>query len=475
MRRISIVIVILSGLMLFVAACAAPPASQPPAAARSATLFEGARLITGDETPPIEDSAFVVQDGKFISVGRRGQVEGPEGAARVDLTGKTVMPGIIEAHAHLGYWRNLTPSAENFTRENLLSDLQRLAYHGVTAVLSMGADRREIAWPFRDELRAHPRPDAAMYLSAGGFAMPKGGPATPLDEAVRGVTKEEEARKEIQLVRKKADFVKVWQDSRRELMPRPVIEFLIAEAHRNNLRVVAHTHSLSDFKHLLRSGIDAFAHPTWRQTEVEPVDDELIALFKAHPNVPVMAGFWTPRNEIYGARPYWLDDPLLAETFSQSEIKALENPKTPSDAPQTWASGPVPRSMKRLKAAGVRFVLGTDMGGGFSLEHDPTPAYLGWSTHIEMESMVKAGLTPREVITAATRDSAQFLGLDQLGTVASGKNADFLVLDANPLDSIANTRRISRVYLRGAEVDRAVLRTQLKGGSAAATRPPTTD
>lgn len=247
-------------------------------------------------------------------------------------------------------------------------------------------------------------------------------------------------------------------------MPRPLIEFLIAEAHRHNLRVVAHTHALSDFKHLLRSGVDAFAHPTWRQTEVEPVDEELITLFKAHPNVPVMPGMWTLRNEIYGARPYWLDDPLLAETFTQAEIKALENPKTPSDAPQRWAGGPVRRSMRRLKAAGVRILLGTDMGGGLSPEHDPTPAYLGWSSHIEMESMVKAGLTPSEVITAATRDSAQFLGLDQLGMVASGKNADFLVLDANPLENIADTRRISRVYLRGAEVDRLALKKQLNGG-----------
>jgi imidazolonepropionase-like amidohydrolase len=288
------------------------------------------------------------------------------------------------------------------------------------------------------------------------------------------VTNEEDVRREIQeLVARKADFIKVWQDSRRELMPRPVIEFLIAEAHRNNLRVVAHTHAVSDFKHLLRSGIDGFAHPTWRQTEVEPVDDELIALFKAHPNVTVMPGFWTPRNEIFGARPYWLDDPLLAETFTQAEIKALENPQTPSDAPQTWARGPVPRSLQRLKAAGVRFLLGTDMGGGFSREHDPTPAYLGWSTHIEMESMVKAGLTPSEVITAATRDAAGFLGLDQLGMVASGKSADFLVLDANPLDNIANTRRISRVYLRGSEVNRVALRTELRGRSAGAPRPPT--
>jgi imidazolonepropionase-like amidohydrolase len=246
-----------------------------------------------------------------------------------------------------------------------------------------------------------------------------------------------------------------------------------AEAHRNNRRVVAHTHALSDFKHLLRSGIDAFAHPTWRQTEVEPVDDELIALFKEHPNVPVMTSMWTPRHEIYGARPYWIDDPLLVETFTQAEIKALENPTTARDAPQTWAVGPVPRSVKRLKAAGLRFALGTDMGGGLSLEHDPTPPYLGWSSHIEMESMVKAGLTPSEVITAATRNSAQILGLEQLGTVATGKTADFIVLDANPLENIANTRRIARVYLRGGEVDRAAMRTRLRG-SAQGSRPPTT-
>src|SRR5262245_53699071 len=240
MRRMSNVILV--GLILCVAACAAPPASQPPASAGRATLFEGALLITGDEVPPIEDCAFVVQDGKFTAVGRRGEVRAPEGAARVDLTGKTVMPGIIEAHAHLGYWKDLTPSAKHFTREQLLQDLQRLAYHGVVAVHSMGADRREIAWPLRDELRAHPRPDAAMYLAAGGLAMPRGGPFTPLGEAVRVVTNEAQARTEIQeLVANKADSVKVWQDSRRELMPQPVIEFLIAEAHRNHLRVFAHT------------------------------------------------------------------------------------------------------------------------------------------------------------------------------------------------------------------------------------------
>src|SRR4030095_13348753 len=223
-------------LMLFVAACAVPPVSEPPAAGGGAIIFDGARLITGGGAAPIEDSAFVVRYGKFTSVGHRGEVQAPEGAARVDLTGKTVMPGIIEAHAHLGYWKDLNPSAENFTRENLLADLQRFAYHGVVAVMSMGADRREIAWPLRDELRAHPRTDAAMYLSAGGLAMPKGGPATPLDKAVRVVTNEADVRSEIQeLVAKKADFVKVWQDTRRGVIARHLIELLIHEDHRHTV------------------------------------------------------------------------------------------------------------------------------------------------------------------------------------------------------------------------------------------------
>ena len=96
--------------------------------------------------------------------------------------------------------------------------------------------------------------------------------------------------------------------------------------------------------------------------------------------------------------------------------------------------------------------------------------YFGFGSHIEMASMVEAGLTPAEAITAATRNSAEFLRLDRLGTVSVGKSADFIVLDANPLDDIANTRRISTVYLRGKEVDRAALRAKWTGARAIETR-----
>ena len=106
------------------------------------------------------------------------------------------------------------------------------------------------------------------------------------------------------------------------------------------------------------------------------------------------------------------------------------------------------RSLKKLAAAGVRIAFGTDAGIG---------APYGWSAHAEIADMVAAGMTPTQVIVAATRTSAEILRLEQLGTIAAGKSADFVVLDANPLDDIMNTRRIAQVYLRGRRIDRTSL------------------
>jgi imidazolonepropionase-like amidohydrolase len=286
-----------------------------------------------------------------------------------------------------------------------------------------------------------------------------------------GIRTEEQARIAIrELASKRADYVKIWVDDRRnqpgieggppmQKLPIPVAAAAIEEAAKFGLSVMTHSYTLEDNKALVRAGLRGFAHPPWREKEL---DDEFIKLMQAHPQVFVLMTTWGSRNEIYGASPAWLSDPLLRETFSNADIEMLKRPETAANAPAQWKAGVVPRSVAKLKAAGVRFGLGGDIGGISGGQ------FFGWSSHIELASMVEAGLTPGEAIIAATSNSAEFLGLHQLGMVASGKSADFIVLDANPLDNIANTRRISRVVLRGSEINRAALRAKWTGTSTSA-------
>jgi imidazolonepropionase-like amidohydrolase len=428
--------------------CAWLVAGQPPRAAADAVLFEGARLIAGDGGPVIERSAFVVQNGSFVSVGKAGEVKRPPGAARVDLAGKTVMPALIDVHTHLGYRRDATFLAGNFTRENVLDQVQRLAYYGIAAVGSAGTDRGDVTLRMRDE----PHPGALIRTAWRGLAPPDAGPNPPMRDAPYGVTTEADARADVrELAVRKADFVKVWVDDRNGTVPKlsPVLyRAIIDEAHRNNLRVFAHIATLADAKDLLRAGIDGFLHAV-RDREV---DDELLRLLKERPSVFFTPTLFAPMLNTYSARPAWLDEPAIRERVSPDVIAQLgtslasRSPEAVRTGREEWATRA--RNVAKLRAAGVRIALGTDVGGASA------GGMFGWTEHIELEHMVAAGLTPAEAIVAATRTAADILRLDRLGMVAAGKSADFLVLDGNPLESIANTRRIARVYLRGEEVRR---------------------
>ena len=275
--------------VLTAAACSSPtPAAEQRATASNATLFEGARLITGDGSAPIEDSAFLIESDRITRVGKKGEIQRPAGAERVDLAGKTVMPALVDAHSHLGYTdvKHNTTAAANFTRENMADHLRRYAYYGIAATLSMGVDRGELPY----ELRANPVPGAALFRTAGrGIALPNAGPGAEYrKDAAYGVTTEAEARKAVQdLAAKKVDIVKIWVDDRDgtvKKLPPPMYRAIIDEAHKNNLRVVAHIFDLEDAKELLRSGIDGFAHGV----RDKDIDDEFMTLIKQHPNVFVI-------------------------------------------------------------------------------------------------------------------------------------------------------------------------------------------
>ena len=415
---------LVSIVALVVAGCAAPaPDEAAMPVDSSATVFEGARLIAGDGSVPTDNATFVVDDGRFVDVGATGDVEVPAGAARVDLGGKTVMPAMIDTHTHLGR-----------TRADLVEDLQRKAYYGVSLALSLGQDTGDLPYDVRDEAI----PNAARYRTAGrGITRPEPGRS----DIPFWVDTEAEARAAVQeLAALEVDLVKVWVDDRNgqyEKLTPELYGAVIDEAHQHGLRVTAHIFSLEDAKGLLRAGVDAFAHGIRDQD----IDDEVVALFRERPDVVLVPNL--------PGRGVAEDMGWLSGTIAPDELAAIQERTV--DRPEAQeAFGIQARNLVRLHAEGVRVAFGTDGGAG-------------WSPHAELADMVAAGMTPADVIVAATGTSAEFLGLSDMGTVATGKSADFVVLDANPLDDITNTRLIDAVYLRGVEVDRAGLRTAWVG------------
>jgi imidazolonepropionase-like amidohydrolase len=434
------------------AACSAPAASQGPASS-AITLFEGARLITGEGGAPVENSAFLVERGRFVRVGRAGEVAAP-GAVRIDLRGKTVIPALVDAHSHIGYMKDLTSGPANYTRDNILDHLYRFAYFGVAASQAMGSDFGDLPYQLRDEIAGGRHPGATRFLTAGrGLAPEDEVRPDNMRHSAYTIRTEDDARRAVQdLAARGVTVVKTWVDDRggtiRKLTPQ-LYGAIIDEAHRRGMRVAVHATGLADAKDLLRAGIDIFAHM------ISEVDDELVALFERHPQTSVLLALGGPRRIVYAP---WLDPvhPLVAETVSPPQIARLRDrlaataPAARERARVSWerlASG-----IRRLSDAGVRIGVGTDGGG------QTGDQFVGWTMHTEMENMVAAGMTPAQVLVAATKTSAEILGLDELGEVAPGRSADFIVLDANPLDDITNSRKISSVYLRGTRVDREKLR-----------------
>lgn len=403
------------GCAMFAVACSSSP--SPAATAQSTiTAFEGARIIVGDGTPPIENGIIVVDGDRILGVGTSTTVAVLDGARHVSLAGKTVMPAIVDAHTHLSQ-----------TQEALTADLKRRAYYGVAAALSLGQDNTDV--PF--QVRAQPIPGAALLRTAGrGITMPEPGRT----EAPYWITTEAEGRQAVrELAQKKVDLVKVWVDDRNgqyKKLPPDLYGPIIDEAHKAGLRVTAHIFNLADAKGLLRAGIDAFAHGI-RDTDV---DDEVIGLFTAKP-----AFVLVPNLPDRGVA---VDMSWLASSLSPVDAKRVQDAAVDkADAKKLFDIQA--RNLKRLTEAGVTIALGTDGN---------TP----WGPHVEMADMVAAGMTPAQVITAATKNGADFLRIPELGTLASGKRADFIVLDANPLEDITNTRRINAVYMNGVALDRSV-------------------
>jgi imidazolonepropionase-like amidohydrolase len=406
-------------------------------------------LIDGTGNPAIASVAMVIENGRIVRIGSAQRVTPPAGAQVIDLEGKFVMPGIINAHGHIGNTVDLTQDPKFYTRENIEKNLRTYASYGVTTVLSLGTDQ-DLIFKVRDEQRAG-RPTYTRVFTAGrGFTL-KGG-VGGMPSVTYNLENAAEIPKDVDaLAAKKVDIVKVWVDDSLGHRPKIPFEFskaIIDNAHRDKLRVNAHIFYLADAKQLVNAGLDALAHSVRDQ----PVDQELIDSMKRHGTWQSAATLTREASMfVYAKPPAFLTDPFFTRSVSPAAIATLSDPeyqnKIAAD-PDFSKYAPMlemaQKNLKRLADAGIPYGMGTDTG--------PPGRFPGYFEHWEMELMVDAGLTPSQVVTAATKGSAEFLHAKDLGTLEVGKWADLIVLTADPRVNIRNTRQIEAVYIAGNQV-----------------------
>lgn len=414
------------------------------------TALAHATVIDGSGKPALSNATVLLEGGTIRAVGPAKDVKIPDGATTVDLTGKFLLPGIINLHAHVGFTKGLIPDASHHTRANIESDLRTYATYGVTTVVSLGHDNEQVI-AVRDQQRPGSLSGARVFTAGTGFSVKNGYPLAiaPFvkDLAYEVADAAEAAAYVDSLAKMRVDVVKIWVDDNRAGLPKVTPEIwraAIAQAHRHGLKVFAHLWDLEDARGLVRDGVDVIAHSI-RDKEV---DAELISLLKKHDVTAIgaISREWSLFS--YASGPEWLNHPFFTKGVTPEIVRELTNgafQKRQASDPNIdfhrKAFEMDVRNLKRLADAGVRIGFGTDSG---------QPArFPGFFEHLEMELMAQAGLTPMQIIQSFSRNAADALGVTSLGTIEAGKAADLIVLDRDPLADIRNTRAIHAVYLEG--------------------------
>jgi imidazolonepropionase-like amidohydrolase len=406
-------------------------------------------LIDGAGRAPVTHAAMILDNGRVEWVGPAAKLKVPASAQVIDLQGKYVMPGILNLHVHLGNTIGLDQNAKFFTPENVEKDLKTYASYGVTTVLSMGTDQDSI-FKIRDQQRAGRPTETRVYTAGQGFIFKGGyGGIAGVNQGVASVADVEPAV--TAQAAKHVDVIKLWMDDHlgtMKKMPYDIAQAIIVSAHRHHLRVVAHIFYLQDARQLVDFGVDGLAH----SVRDKPVDAAFVEDMKRHGTWQMAATLSREASMfVYGQTAPFANDPFFTRSVSPAVVAKLKSPAYQ----QSIRSDPdfklypeflrtAEQNLKTLADAGVPYGFGTDSG--------PPGRFPGYFAHWEMELMVQAGLTPMQVISAATGNAARFLGAKDLGTLEPGKWADLIVLDKNPLDDIKNTRTINAVYIAGNRV-----------------------
>lgn len=395
----------------------------------------GARVIDGTGAAPIANATILVTNGRIDRIGPAASLKIPAGATRVDVTGKTIVPGLINAHGHLGHGESGLP-----VYDQILQQLKQYARYGITTVYALGDDGVQSV-RVSEENNKGPLARARLFVSGARAT------GRTVEEARKVIADRHALRVNIIKTGIGEGSNAPGQDMRAE-----AYAALIDEAHKRNLRVAAHLVLLDHAKGLVNAGLDIIAHSIRDQD----VDAAFIAELKRR-NVGYIPTLTRDLSVFqYESTPDYINDPfflrgmpLYAAHIARVKDPALHakikaNPGTQVSKRQFEQAL---RNLKLLSDGGVMIAMGTDSGTG-------TGRWQGYFEHVEMELMVKAGMTPMQTLVAATGNAAKVMHLDkEVGTLQPGKRADFVVLTADPLADIRNTRAIESVWIDGRALD----------------------
>ncbi len=424
-------------------------------AARDAetVVFEGAQLVDGTGRPPLSDSVLIVERGRILAAGKMGEVRYPKGARAIEARGKTIVPTLINLHGHLGLTQNgLEVGSGNYTEGNVRTQLEKYLAYGVGTVVSLGTDQ-DLIYKLREAQRTGDFSGARIYTAGRGFGVKGGYPPTLTNaqDVYRPESPAQAREQARELASYHPDFAKIWVDDDFGRLPKmqpKIYRAIIEEAHRQHLRVIAHVFYLADAKALVEAGVDGLGH----SIRDRPVDRELIEALKTRGVFLIPTLVRDESTFIYAQGGSWLDDPFFQAGVESAVLTTLPSPAfiekfRANRNLEKYRAGfeTAKKNLKTLADAGVKIGFGTDSG--------PPLRFQGYLEHRELQLMVESGLTPMQAMVAATSTAAEILGTRaKFGTLEPGKQADFLILDANPLDDISNTERLSAVWQGGKAV-----------------------
>ncbi len=418
-------------------------------------VIYGGTLIDGTGRAPLQNATITIQKDRIVRIETRASW--PKDAQVIDARGKFIIPGLWDTHIHIGGSAGGFASAEEFSPEQLELNWRAYLYNGVTAVLDTGgAKDGMVQWRQmeREGTLIAPR----IFIVGPLFTAPGGHPAGTIykgidwliEQATRQVSDPEAARSEVRklILEDRMDAIKAVYDDGDGRLPKLTLEALqaiIEEAHQHGKRVFVHLGTSQDAIEALNVGADGLEHMI---SADDPAWKEALQL------AAQKGAFWTPTLAVYEAfahsgDPEYIKSHEVAGSVSQAVLESLQNSasiwRSPDEATLERRRKQFEarvRALRQARSSGLKIALGTDAGN---------PAvFHGLSVHRELELMVQAGYSPMEALIAATKTAAEKLGVEkELGTIEPGKGADLVILSADPLEDIRNTRQIELVIKRG--------------------------